>query len=142
MTLVYATPTDLASWLTAGGSSVPAPTNAAQLLRSASLQVHAALARDVYAIDVGEMPTDAKILAAVRDATCAQVASWLAADIDPLAGTSGAAGKVSSSSILGASVTYTTTASADVASAASWLSSEALLILQGAGLASSAVWAY
>jgi len=73
--IVYATVTDLAGWI-----SEPLPDDAPGLLRSASLLVAQAVNDNPYT-DTVEI-TDAK-----RDATCAQVAAWLATGVRP--GTAG-----------------------------------------------------
>jgi hypothetical protein len=67
---VYATPQELAEWL---GLSEP-PAGASQALRDASLAVDTLLVGAVYAVDDEEQPTDPKVIAALRDATCAQAA--------------------------------------------------------------------
>lgn len=67
---VYATPQELAAWL---GLDEP-PAGASQALRDASLSVDMLLVGAVYAVDDEEQPTDPKVIAALRDATCAQAA--------------------------------------------------------------------
>jgi hypothetical protein len=71
--LVYATTADLAHYLEAAP-----PADARRKLRRASRRVANYIRLAVYAADdVTGMPTDATIIAAVRDATCAQVEWWM-----------------------------------------------------------------
>lgn len=67
---VYATPQELADWLELDEP----PAGASQALRDASLTVDMLLVGAVYAVDDEEQPTDPKVIAALRDATCAQAA--------------------------------------------------------------------
>lgn len=67
---VYATPQELAAWLDLDEP----PAGASQALRDASLAVDMLLVGAVYAVDGEEQPTDPKVIAALRDATCAQAA--------------------------------------------------------------------
>lgn len=78
---VYATSDDLSSW-----TGAAAPSNAVQLLRTASLAVQEATQTAFYAVDEADAPTDATVIAAFRDATCAQAAAMIAQAVDPLAG--------------------------------------------------------
>lgn len=130
--IVYATADDLLDgWL----GEVPA--DAAALLRQASLLVANAAKFDEYDVDGDGMPTNAKIRAAFRDATCQQVASWKAAKVDPLAGVVGQAKGIASQSVDGASVSYTNLATReDVVRATTELCAPALMILQLEGLGS------
>lgn len=122
---VYATPSDLASWLQ--GSP---PTTVVPLLRSATFVIAEACARNPYS----DTPTgtDAAVL---RDATCAQVAAWVALGINPDAvGIDGPA-PVKKSSILGADIEYDTKAAVEARSqAARELAPQAESILDAAGL--------
>lgn len=70
MTLVYATPQELAAWL---GLDEP-PVGASQALRDASLIIDEQLSGAVYDTDTDGMPTDPWVIDAIRDATCAQAA--------------------------------------------------------------------
>lgn len=102
--LTYATVDQLEAWLQA-----PVPDNAAARIRSASILVRSATRLDYYDVDVNNMPTDATILAAFQNATCAQVAMWIGAGIDPaagLAGVIGTSGPVTSTGVLTGRVTY------------------------------------
>lgn len=67
---VYATPQELAAWLELDEP----PAGASQALRDASLAVDMLLVGAVYAVDSEEQPTDPAVVAALRDATCAQAA--------------------------------------------------------------------
>lgn len=136
MTLTYAASTDLAAW-----TGTAAPANATQLLRSASLLVRDATACDYYAADPTGLPTDATILQAFKDATCAHAALWAAAGIDPAAGEAKA--RVLSSKGIGtARLTYADAQAAADAAAASLreLCPEGRRILRDAGLASTSAW--
>ncbi len=79
MTIIYADSDALAAW--AGAS---APSNASVLLRSASLLVRQATLPAMYAADDDGLPTDADLLQAMSDATCAHAAALWAAGINPL----------------------------------------------------------
>lgn len=125
---IYATTAELAEW-----TGEAAPANADQLLRQASRLVRRATMTAIYVVDEDDLPTDADVLAAFRDATCAQVASWAALGIDPTAGPASVRGAVQSSSIGGGTVTYADT-STTKAAAVDNLASEAWLILADAGL--------
>jgi len=87
---IYATPEQLTAW-----TGQPAPPDAERLLARASEDVDDALLSAVYDTDALGMPTDAKIVAALADATCAQVEYQQATGDD---GT-GAAGRWDSVSI-------------------------------------------
>ncbi|WP_113699181.1 hypothetical protein [Nonomuraea lactucae] len=70
--MAYATVNDLApTYVT------PAPANAALLLDRATRLVDQALLTAVYEVDEDGLPTDPEHIAALRDATCEQVAAWL-----------------------------------------------------------------
>lgn len=68
---VYANTAQLANYLQA----VP-PANARKLLAQASRDVERATKTAIYDTDTNGFPTDAKVLAAFRDAVCAQVEWW------------------------------------------------------------------
>lgn len=120
----YANTTDLSDWLTDGSI----PDNALELLRSATIRVADACNRSPYDTPTGN---DVEPL---KDATCAQVASWVSLDMDPAAqGLDKSA--VKQSSILSGQVTYDTTGSVTARqNAAAQLCPEAREILQAAGL--------
>ena len=69
----YATNADLATWLGA-----EAPSDSARLLARASTAVDTFLIGVQYVTDDNQMPTDAVVIQAMNDATCAQVEFWLA----------------------------------------------------------------
>ncbi len=81
MVLVYASPTDLAAW-----TGTAAPSNAINLLRTASLAVREATELCYYPVDVNNLPSDATQKQAFNDATCCQAAALIALSVDPLAG--------------------------------------------------------
>jgi len=124
----YATSDDLAAspWL----DDAP-PANADRLLFWATFVVAVATNRDPYTDTPSN--TDAEVL---RDATCAQAASWIASGVDPARlGLSG--GAVKSSKILTGEVTYDTTgAGAALLAAARELAPEARAVL----LAGQLLW--
>ena len=68
MSRTYANVTEFAAWL----GEEEAPPGAARLLRDASLDVDDMLLTAIYNVDVDDMPTDPKVIEALRDATCAQ----------------------------------------------------------------------
>lgn len=130
--LIYATTAQLTTWL-----GVASPSNATSLLRSASILVRRATLTAVYDIATGGMPTDADLVAALKDATCSQAATWIALAIDPAQGVAGAGKVVAAKSIGSASVTYATVNAAQaMADASEFLSQEAWLILSDVGLTS------
>lgn len=59
---------------------------AAPLLRAASGIVRHATRAALYDVDGAGKPSDPDVIEAFRDATCAQVAFWRSARIDPAAG--------------------------------------------------------
>lgn len=121
----YADTTALDAWL-----GTTAPANAPSLLRSATIVVAAACFRDPYT----DTPTgtDATVLA---DATCAQVAAWLANNVNPAAG--GLDVRVVTEAKIGTGdVKYDSLPAAAVQEAATKLAPEAEAILLVAGLLS------
>lgn len=120
--LIYAVSSDV-HWV---GS---APSNVADLLRTASLMVAAATRTAVYATDATGLPTDTDTRDAFKQAAAAQAAFLDANGIVPQAGEAGLAEV--SSSIGDASVTFS---SAALTGALSTLCSEAMIILSQAGL--------
>lgn len=84
-----ATPTDLAVYITGNPAATPAdgPTNAAILIRSATVLVLDATDGAYYAVDkTTGLATDPSQLQAMNDATCIQAAAWDAIKYNPLAG--------------------------------------------------------
>ena len=122
---MLATPTQLATW-----SGVTAPANAAQLLRSAEFLVLRATLTARYDAE------DPAALAALADATCSQVTTWMALAVDPAKGAADPGSTVSAKSLGSGSVQYAVSPAAAQAraNAATSLSQEALLILAQAGL--------
>lgn len=136
--LVYATPSELSTWM-----GIPAPDNATKLLRVASTRVAHATQADIYDIAPNGLPKDSDLAEALRDAACAQAERWAGLDVDPVAGAGGLAKQVVSSSIDGAS--YSTNGAAldaAKAEAAEGLCADALTILRNAGLASNQVMSW
>jgi hypothetical protein len=71
--LAYATTAQLGTWI-----GVASPADAARLLDRASTVIDYALIGAIYNVDGTGSPTDANVIQAVQDATCAQVEWWLA----------------------------------------------------------------
>lgn len=67
---VYATTTDLGGWLASPPSDAP------RLLAAASRRIDELLRTAIYDVDDDGMPTHATVIAAVRDAVCAQIVWW------------------------------------------------------------------
>lgn len=141
--LIYATTTQLATWL---GTDVPA--NNKSLLRSASLLIADEIKAAYYTTDDTGLPTDAALLQALADATCSQCEVWIGLGIDPqLMGLDGK-GPVKSSTILGAQVVRDTSAASSAAAFASrqaaayCLADQPARILRDAGLLTTRVWSY
>lgn len=68
----YATADDLKAWLAADP-----PDDATRLLGHAQRLVDSALTSSMFTTDANGNPTDAGVIAALRDATCAQVEDWI-----------------------------------------------------------------
>lgn len=109
--ILYATDTDLGGW------STDLPDDTGPYLRRASQLVAKAIARARYDVDAAGKPTDPWHIDATRDATCEQVAFWLANGIDPIAGEAGLDAMETSTSIAGASVSVDPTNQAASAAA-------------------------
>ena len=133
--LVYASGTDFTTW-----SGMPSPANINGLLRSASLLVRGATIASIYSTDANGIPSDGRVLAAFRDATCTQVAMWVAAGIDPVGGGVASSAPVRSKKLGSGSVDYDTSVNASVTAftakqaASRELCAEAYMILRQAGL--------
>lgn len=131
----YATPTDLTEW-----TGDAAPADAAALIRHASALVEGATRGARYAVDDGGLPTGPAVVAAFRDATCAQVALWAAAGLDPTTGgIEATSGRVATSkTIRGATVSYDAAAAAQAkqarTAALTSVGAETYQILDNAGL--------
>jgi hypothetical protein len=141
MALTYATPADMAAW-----TAQPAPLNATQLLRSASILVTRFTGTAFYQTDTTGLPTDAGIAEAFKDATTAQAAFWAAANIDPASAGFATSGILSSKKIGSASLTYDVAGAGSVQAfnerrrMASSLCDEAVNILQQQGLYTNGPW--
>lgn len=138
--LIYATSGDLTAW----DSTVALPGNADSLLRSASLLIASKISSAYYTADTTGLPTDPDLVSALRDATCAQVCTWIALKIDPAAGQAGVTTPATAKKVGTASLTYTPIAAQTAArmAAANTLCDEAVLLLQQANLLSSRIWTY
>jgi len=140
MVLVYADSAELVTW-----TGAPAPANATQLLRSASMLVRSATATSVYGVDETGLPSDANVAEAFRDATCAQVASWVGAGVDPSGAGLSTTAPVRGKKLGSGSVEYDTAVSGSVTAfqakraAAVTLCPEAFMILQQAGVTPAGV---
>lgn len=131
----YADASDVSAW-----TGQPEPDGVTQLVRSASVLVESACRADLYDTDPAGLPVDPDVVEAMRDAVCAQVALWVSAGIDPVAGAAGVEASVTSSRILDGQVSFDgATTDRTKRSAARMLCREAYLILRNAGLASSVV---
>lgn len=139
----YATAAELAAYMDPDNPTPATPPLATILLRSASALVLDATAAAVYVTDAEGMPTHLDTLAAFKAATMEQASAWSVHNIDPRRGPTGAARRVASKSLGGASVSYVTDPAADnylsdLASGAS-LTLSAWRILRNAGLISNRV---
>jgi hypothetical protein len=122
----YATLGDLASYL-----GEDPPDGAAKLLVRASRRVDSALIGAVYDVDDDDLPTDADVAAALRDAVCAQVEWW--DEVGDTTGT-GAGGAWSDVTIGKVKLTAGTSASAGTPPGRMRIAPSAIEILQTAGL--------
>jgi len=76
--MAYATAAELAACdFLPTGITAPTGGDAVRLLSRASRIVDTLLMRAVYDVDDDGMPTDTGVIAAARDATCAQACWWL-----------------------------------------------------------------
>lgn len=75
--MAYATDEQLTAYLAEGETL---PEDSARLLSRASELVDDHIVTAVYAVDDDDLPTDPVVLAALADATCAQVQFWLTGD--------------------------------------------------------------
>lgn len=146
--LVYATPLDLARYVTGNPAATEdqAPAEALTLLQSASVLIRRATSRAVYSVDVDLMPINTRIREAFRDATCAMAKAYAVLSVDPSVGAAGVAPGIASKSLGAAAVAYKSTAAQDAAKVAiangNILTSEAYAILRDAGLLNAAVHSY
>ena len=134
----YATLEDFETYI-----GTTAPANAETLLKRASTLVAYATRSAIYTVDENDLPVDAKLLAAMNEATCAQASAWYVTGIDPVAGRAGYQPIVTQKSLGSASVQMSTYASdaearSDLQSG-EVLVAEAFRILELAGLISTKV---
>lgn len=143
MTLIYATVDDYATW-----TDGTVPDNAASLLRSASLLVFEQTQAAFYDTDTTGAPTSAPIIAAFRDATCAQSAVWAGLNVDPNLSGLDVAPPKRSKGIGTARIDYDTSVQASVTAftarqkVIASLCPQAQQILRQAGVLSTRVWTY
>ena len=126
--MAYATSAQLVTFL--GAASAPAPAD--RLLARASEVVDEALRLAVYDVDDTGQPTDARVVTAVADATCAQVEFWLASDeeddiLGPLQGIA----------LGGMQLQY---GAGDNRATPTYLAPRAWRLLKNAGLVGSPIW--
>lgn len=143
--LLYANEDDLYPWV--GLNALP--DNTLRLLRFASSMVRHATRGAIYDT-LDDLPTDTATRQALTDATCAQVAMWISADIDPgAAGVGSSAPGVASRSttVPGATVSESfsdlstsVTVQQARAEATGKLCAEAVMILGNAGLLNGQPW--
>jgi hypothetical protein len=130
---VYADQADLTEWANSDQSGV-----SDARLASASVAVDNACRGSLYLVDSGDgFPTDAKIIAALKWATCA-VVSWRVEAGDPSG--NGAAELYQTASL--GSASYTKAQPGAGSPRGRDLPSDARAILRGAGLLSTAVYSY
>lgn len=118
MSPIYATPDELAKYIT-GDPGATAGANAALYtlrIRSASRLVTKATETATYSTDGDLLPTDTLKRDAMREATCEHASAWITSGIDPAAGTAQLSRVVESKSLSGpggtASVKYASDAGA------------------------------
>lgn len=116
------------------------PDNFTTLNRYASSLVRDATLCDLWAALPSGLPVDDDWREALSDATCEQIASWVAAGIDPQKGAGGQEARLTTTGVDGANLSYDTYLTApDRAKAIDTLCDAALAHLRNAGLASTAV---
>lgn len=125
MARVYATQNDYRAW-----AEKPDAVVSGAVLARASLAIDNALIGARYAHDAAEMPTEPKIIEAMRDATCAQV-QWYDETGDTTG--SGAADRFQSASIGSAGYTRGYTGAGSAAGSGTGLAPTAAEILKVAG---------
>ncbi len=129
---VYATTADYARWL----DTAP-PAGSRRALAAASRVIDDMLRTAVYDVDDGGLPTDTDVIAALRDATCAQ------AEFGRAAGDSNFVGAAGVTQVALGSLSYTKAAAGTGSAAAGgngrW-SATAWGILSGAGLTGNGPW--
>lgn len=138
MARIFATPQQLADYLDPDADPGPAvpPANAQRLLRNASREVSRITLCSEYDTDSGGMPTDADVLAAFVEATCAQ-AEWLIANGDDAGDGPGGYSEVK---VL--SITLKRGSKTDSPSGAKASGEDATVILREAGLVPGHPWSW
>jgi hypothetical protein len=134
---LYADETDLTAWM----APAAVPADAAGLLRSASGLVRSETKTALYDTDTDGYPTDALLVTAFMEATCAQAKFWADSNINPSLGAAGVKPLAASKSIGGASINYSVYAATAEARAnsAGALGPDAFYILEDAGLLAGSV---
>lgn len=143
MSIIYATPEELARYIEPDAAEPQPVKDATVLLRHASGLVTDAISGAVYATTAEGLPTLQSVLKAVKDATCEQAQAWALNGIDPRKGTAALKPIVTTKALAGASVSYGQSADVqqaivDLASGLS-LTAPAYLILENAGLITNRV---
>lgn len=143
MSIIYGTPAELAAYIDPDAESPTPPAKATALLRKASQLVLRFTRGATYSTDADGMPLDAKVLAALTEATLEQASAWAAHGIDPSKGAAGAPRQVSSKALNGAQASYVSDPTRDMALSKLWggeeLTQAAWDILRNAGLISSSI---
>ncbi|MBF8191662.1 hypothetical protein ITP53_39410 [Nonomuraea sp. K274] len=122
----YATVDDLVPDYMATG-----PTNAALMLTRASRAVDQALLSAVYPVDDAGLPTEPAHITALREATCEQVAAWVASGTEDGTGAAAQYGQVGIGSV---NLGRAQTGAGGGGSAAARLAPQARMVLEQAGL--------
>jgi len=130
----YATVADLANWL-----GTEPPNGSRRRLIRASGDLDALLIGAVYTVDTADLPTDATVKAALRDAACAQV-EWWNVNGDP-DGT-GASSDYDDVSIGSVKLSRRGRSSGSSSSGSGDWAPRALRVLAAAGLLTTRVWSY
>lgn len=116
------------------------PDDADAWLIRASALVSRATRSAMYETTPAGMPTDPDVIDAMAEATCLQVAEWQGAGVDPVAGVSGQSAGVSSTSLDGASITFTSTPEELITLSLTELCDLSLTVLEDAGLVGHHPW--
>lgn len=142
---VYATPAELAQWITGNpeATAEQAPSNALSHLRSASLVVARVTSRDVYRTDPDGYPTDTALREAFREATCSLASTYSSLGLEVQNGAAGLSPAIVERALGSARIRFAESDSREDARTAlasgTAITHEAWQILRGAGLASAAV---
>lgn len=127
---IYAEATDVAeSW------GIDPEKVTSQALVIASVMVEQFTRLDRYEVDSEGYPTEPEVRDAFRQATACQVAFWVDAGLNPVAGAAGQTPQITSQSVPGGSVSYASPLTAEQrGQAVATLCETATLLLRGAGL--------